>query len=107
LAHLFALQVTLQGVEEESVMGNRVPVEDLLLFLGANAVVLVQEVEEWALGLFQRGVGARLEVAQVGEDSFFELFRVLDRPAKSLEAKRETADNVGAGNVKEVVPGEC
>lgn len=60
LAHLFSLEVTLQSVEEKAVMGNAIPVKDFLLLLGTNAVVLVEEVEELALGLFERGIGAGL-----------------------------------------------
>jgi hypothetical protein len=44
LAHLLALQVAFQGVEEQTVVRYAVPVKDLLLLLGADAVVLVQEV---------------------------------------------------------------
>lgn len=46
-------------------MRNTVPVEDLLLLLRADAVVLEEEVEEGALGFFERGIGASLEVAKV------------------------------------------
>jgi hypothetical protein len=65
LAHLLALEVALQRVEEEAVVGYAVPVEDLLLLLGADAVVLVEEIKECALGLLERGVCPRLEVAQI------------------------------------------
>lgn len=41
LSHLLALQVALERVEEKTVVGNAVPVEDLLLLLCADAVVLV------------------------------------------------------------------
>lgn len=58
LAHLLALQVAFQRVEEEAVVGDAVPVEDLLLLLGADAVVLVEQVEKGALGLLERRVGA-------------------------------------------------
>lgn len=85
-------------------MRNTVPVEDLLLFLGADAVVLVEEVKEGALGLFERGVVASLEIAEIGEDALFELLRVLDRTTEGMEAEGETADDVGAGDVKEIGP---
>lgn len=87
LAHLLPLQVAFQRVEEESVMWHAVPVKDLLLLLRADAVVLVQEVEERALWLLERSISTRLEVSQVGEDSLFKLFRVLDGSAKGLEAE--------------------
>ena len=106
MAHLFPFEVALQGIEEEAVMGDAVPVEDLLLLLGADTIVLVEKVEESALGLFQRGIGARLEVAQVGKDALFEFLGVLDRATKGLEAERKTSHNVGAGDVEEVVPGQ-
>lgn len=87
-------------------MRHAVPVKDLLLLLGADAVVLVQKVEKWALGLFERSVSARLEVSQVREDALLKLLRVLDGAAKGLEAERQAAHNVGARDVKEVVPGQ-
>lgn len=62
LTHLFSLQVALQRVEEQSVVRYTVPVEDLLLLLRADTVVLVQEVEEGALGLFQRCIGTGLQI---------------------------------------------
>jgi hypothetical protein len=104
LAHLLTLQVSLQGVEEEAVMGDAVPIEDLLLLLRSDTVVLVEEVEESALGLFQRGIGSRLEIAQVREDTFLKLLGVLDGSTKGLESERQATNNVGAGDVEEVVP---
>ena len=68
-------------------MWYAVPIEHLLLLLRSDAIVLVHEVEEGALGLLKGRVGARLEVAQIGEDAFFELLRVLYRSPKSLEAE--------------------
>lgn len=104
LAHLLTLQVALQGIEKEPVVGHAVPVEDLLLLLCANAVVLVQEIKESALGLLQRCIGTRLQVAQIGEDALFELLGVLDGTAKGLESEGEASHDVGAGDVEEVVP---
>ena len=46
-------------------MWDAVPVEDLLLLLRANAIVLVEVVQEWTFGLLKRSVGASLEIAQV------------------------------------------
>lgn len=65
MAHLLALQVALKSIEEEAVVGHAVPVKDLLLLLGADAVVLVEKVEECALWLLKGGVCAGLEVAQI------------------------------------------
>lgn len=107
LTHLLSLEVALQRIEEQTVVGNAVPVKDLLLLLCADAVVLVEKVEEGALGLLERGVGAGFEVAQIREDALFKLFRVLDGAAKRLESEGEASHDVGAGDVKEVVPGLC
>jgi len=74
LSHLLPLQVPFKGIEEETIVRDAIPVEDLLLLLCPNTVVLVKEVEEGALGLFERSIGTGLEVSQVGEDAFFELF---------------------------------
>lgn len=106
MAHLLALEIALEGVKEEAVVGYAVPVEDLLLLLRADAVVLVEEVKEAALGLLKGRVGAGLEVAQVGEDALLELLRVLHGPAEGLEAEGEASYDVGAGDVEEVVPAE-
>lgn len=86
-------------------MRHAVPVKNLLLLLCANAVVLVQEVEEGAFRLFQRSISARLEVSQIREDALFELLRVLDRTTEGLEAEGQTSYNVGARDVEEVAPG--
>jgi len=73
LPHFLPLQVAFQRIEEETVVGDTIPVEDLLLLLGADAVVLVQKVEKGTLWFFERSISARLEVSQVGEDAFFKL----------------------------------
>ena len=85
-------------------MGNAVPVEYLLLFLGPDTVVLVQKVQKGTLGLFERCVGTRLQVAQIGKDALLEFLRVLHRSPERLKSEGETSDNVGAGDVKEVIP---
>lgn len=85
-------------------MRNAVPVKDLLLLLGTDAVVLVEKVEELALGLFQRGISAGLEISQIGENALLELFGVFYRTAKGLESERQTSDDVSAGDVEESVP---
>ncbi len=85
-------------------MRHTVPIEDLLLFLRSNTVVLVHEVEERTLGFLEGRIGPGLEVAQVGEDAFFEFLRILDRAPKSLETKGQTSNDVGTGDVEKVVP---
>lgn len=85
-------------------MRNAVPVEDLLLFLRANAVVLVEEIEEGALGFFEGGIGSSLQVSQVGEDTLLELLRVLHGASEGLEAKGQATNDIRTGNVKEVAP---
>jgi hypothetical protein len=71
LVHLLALQITLECIEEQSIVGNAVPVKHLLFLLRANAVVFVQEVQERALGLLEGCIGAGFEISQVGEDTLF------------------------------------
>ena len=85
-------------------MRNAVPVEDLLLLLSSNAIVLVQEIEERTLGLFQRSICTRFEVSQVGKYAFFKLLGVLHWATKGLEAKGEASNDIGARNVEKVVP---
>nr|GFD57893.1 hypothetical protein [Tanacetum cinerariifolium] len=55
--------VAFQRVKEKTIVRYAVPVEDFLLLLCADAVVLVKEVEECALWLFQRRICARFQVA--------------------------------------------
>ena len=85
-------------------MWHTIPVEYLLLLLRPDAIVLVHEVEEWALGFLERCVGAGLEVAQIREDALLKLFRVLDRTSEGLESEGETSYDICAGDVKQVVP---
>jgi len=106
LSHLLPFEVSFESIKEESIMGHAVPVKDLLLLLRANAVALVEEVKESALGLLERSIRAGLEVSKIGKDALLELFGVFDGSAKGLKAKGQTADNVGAGDVEEVVPEE-
>ena len=68
-------------------MWYAVPVKDLLLLLRADAVVLVKEIQERALGLFQRGIGPRLQIAQIREDALLKLLGVLDRTTERLESE--------------------
>lgn len=85
-------------------MWHAVPVEHLLLLLRADAVVFVEKVEERALGLLEGGISARLEISKVGEDSFLELFRVLDGSAKRLKTKGKASHDIGARDVEEIIP---
>lgn len=85
-------------------MRHAVPIEYLLFLLSADAVVLVQEVEEWALGFFERGIGSGLEVSQIREDTLLELLRVFDRATEGLESKGQASHDIRARDVKEVVP---
>lgn len=41
LAHLLALEVALEGIEEEAIMRHAVPVKDLLFLLCTDAIVLI------------------------------------------------------------------
>jgi hypothetical protein len=104
LSHLLPLQIPFESIEEESVVGYTVPVENLLLLLCSDAVVLIQEIEESGLWLLKGGIGARLQVSQIGKDSLLELLRVLHRSAKRLKSEGKASYNVGAGNVKEIIP---
>ena len=104
LSHLLPLQVALKRVEEESVMWYAVPVEDLLLLLCSNAIVLVEEIQETRLGLLEGGIGTRLQIPEIRKDTLFELLGVLDRPSKRLKTKGKASNNVGTGDVKEIVP---
>ena len=87
-------------------MGHTVPVKDFLLLLCSNAIVLVQEVKETALWLLEGGICARFQVSQIREDTLLEFLRVLHGATKCLESKRKATDNIGAGNVKEIIPVE-
>lgn len=85
-------------------MRHAVPEEHFLLLLRSYAIILVHEVEERTLGLLKRGIGARLEIAQIRKDALFELLRVLDGSPESLKSEREAADDVCTRDVKEIVP---
>ena len=104
LAHLFTFQITFQRIQEQAIMRNAVPIEYLLLLLRPNTVILVQEIEESTLGLFQRRICAGFEIAQVGENTLFELLRVLYGAAECLESKGQASHNIRTGDVKEVAP---
>jgi hypothetical protein len=83
---------------------NTVPVENLLLLLGTDAVVLVQEIQERALGLLQGGISPGLEVSQIGENTLLEFLGVLDGAAKGLESEGEASNDIGSRDVEEVAP---
>lgn len=85
-------------------MRHTVPVEDLLLLLRPNAIIFVEEIEERTLGFFQGRVGSGLEVAQVGENAFFEFLRVLDGASEGLESEGKASNDIRAGDVEEIVP---
>lgn len=68
-------------------MRNAVPVEHLLLLLCANAVVLVEEVKEGALGFLEGCVGASLEVSEVGKNAFLEFLGILDGTTEGLKSE--------------------
>ena len=85
-------------------MRHAVPIEDLLLLLGADAVVLVEEIEEGAFRFFERRVGSSLEVAQIGENTLLELLRVFYGSAKGLESEGQAAYDICTGYVEKVVP---
>lgn len=57
------LQIPLEGVHEEIVMGDAVPVKDLLLLLRPDASVAVEKLEKGAPRLLEDGVGAGFEIA--------------------------------------------
>jgi hypothetical protein len=75
-----------------------------LLLLRPNAIIFVEEIEERTLGFFQGRVGSGLEVAQVGENAFFEFFRVLDGASEGLESEGKASNDIRAGDVEEIVP---
>lgn len=77
-------------------MRYAVPVEDLLFFLSPDAVVLVEEIEERALGFFERSIGPSLQVPQIGKDTLFEFLRVLDGTSKGLEPECKASNNIGS-----------
>jgi hypothetical protein len=85
-------------------VGNGKPVKHFLLFLGSDAVVLVEKVKELGFRFFQRSVCSGFEVSEIREDAFFELLGVGDGSTECEEAVSEGANNVCASNVKEVVP---
>lgn len=68
-------------------MRYAVPVEDLLFLLCANTILLVEEIQEWTLGLFQCRIGTRFQISQVGENTFLKLLGVLHRATKGLETE--------------------
>jgi hypothetical protein len=104
LVHLLAFEVSLKRIQEQPVMRHAIPVENLLLLLGTDAVVLVQEVQERTLGLLQGRIGPGLEISQVRENALLKFLGVLDRAAKGLESEGEASHDIGSGNVEEVAP---
>ena len=80
------------------------PIEYLLLLLGSDAVVFIEEVEKLGLRFFQRSVSARFQISQIRKDALFELFGVDDGTAKRLKAICQGPYDIGAGDMKEIIP---
>ena len=68
-------------------MWYAVPVKHFLLLLRSDAIVLVHKVEELALWLLERCIGARLEIAQIREDALLKLLGILHWPSEGLESE--------------------
>ena len=49
LVHLLALEISLQRIEEQPIMGNGVPVKHLLLLLRTDTLVFEKEIQELRL----------------------------------------------------------
>jgi hypothetical protein len=81
-----------------------IPVEDLLLLLCSDAVVLVQEIQERALGLLQGSIGPGFQISQIREDALFEFLRVLDWTTERLESEGKTTDDISSRDVEQIVP---
>jgi hypothetical protein len=75
-----------------------------LFLLGSNAIVLVKEIKECTLWFFQRRIRTGFKVSQVGEDAFFELFRILDRSPERLKAERKASNDIRTRYVEEIIP---
>lgn len=130
---LLALEVAVEGVEEEAVVRNGEPVKDFLLLLRSDAVELEQELEELGLqfsggcpsvtkmregsdprregldgrthlGLLECSVCSTFEVPEVAEDTLLKFLRVAYGPAEGEEAEVEGADDVGSRDVVMAVP---
>jgi len=46
MAHFLALEIAIEGIKEKTVVWDRVPIENLLFLLSANALVLEEEIKE-------------------------------------------------------------
>lgn len=44
--HFFPFEIAFEGIEEETIVGDREPVKDFLFLLSADALVLEQEIEK-------------------------------------------------------------
>lgn len=104
LAHFLSFQISLEGIEEQSIVRHGEPIEHLLLLLGSYAVVLIEEVEKLGLRFFQRSVGAGFQISQIREDALFELFGIDDGTAERLKAICQGPYDIGAGDMKEIIP---
>lgn len=104
LVHLLSLQVALQRIQEQAIVGHAVPVKHLLLLLGSDTVVFVQKVEERTLRFFQSRIGASLEVSQIGKDTLLKLLGVFDGATERLKSESEASNDICAGNMEKVAP---
>jgi len=106
VAYFLALEISVEGIKEKTVVRDGVPVKNLLFLLSADALVLEEEIKEERLcmaekkkkkietkgaylGFLERGIIARLEVTEVAEDTLLELFHILDRTAECLGLDEE------------------
>lgn len=65
LVHLLPLEISFQGIQKQPIMWHTVPIEDLLFLLRTYTVVLVHEIKERTLWLFEGRICARLQIPQV------------------------------------------
>lgn len=80
------------------------PIEDLLFLLSSNAVVFIKEIKELGFRFFQRGVGSRLEISEVGENSLFKLFGVCDGSAKGKKPICQRANYICSCDMEKIIP---
>ena len=85
-------------------MGYFVPEKDLLLLLGPDAAIFVKKFKKLASRLFQHGISPGLQIAQIGEDTFFKLFGIQYSSTKLLETERQSLYNVCASDEEATPP---
>jgi len=54
MAHFLALEITIEGIKEKTVVWNGVPVKNLLFLLSADALVLEEKIKEGRLCMAER-----------------------------------------------------